>query len=57
MDLADFKFPEYSASAEVIAYWQNRAKSGDERAEQFLDLFRRIFAIGKSPIRDWPDVT
>ncbi len=57
MDLGDLKFPEYSESAELFAYMQERTRSGDEWAKQFLALARKVFVIGKSPILEWPDVT
>jgi hypothetical protein len=56
MDLGDLKCPQYGESAELIAYWQERAKSGDAWASQFLDLLRNIVAIGRYPILEWPDV-
>jgi hypothetical protein len=57
MDLGDLKFPNYSECADLYAYWQERAKAGDARAKEILELTRKIMAIGKSPIRTWPDVT
>ena len=56
MALGDLKLPEYSECADPFAYWQ-RAKAGDSRAKEILELTRKIFSVGKYPILQWPDVT